>query len=150
MRKDTERAKIARTAELMTAVGVTFGIHRVKGGGCGGQSSGSGRSYIYRMEIPRRFARYFETATRAGGVGGGAAAQPTRYVVWQALDQGYQEYLQKKSAESRRERFHALNPCGRGGEKEEEEEEEEESSLKGRCPATGLFRSRHRRKHKHM
>ena len=104
VRRDSERAKISRAAEVMAAVGVTFEWNRVESGGSafGGQHSSS--SYIYRMEPPIDTLATFETACADGG-----KATTTRYAVRQALDQEYQKYIQRRNAESRRERCRALN-----------------------------------------
>lgn len=75
------------------------------------------------MEPPIDMLAAFETATittAAAGVsgsGGGGSGMPiqsltttTRYAVRQALDQEYHKYIQRKNAESRREKYRQLNP----------------------------------------
>ena len=105
VRKDTERAKIERAAAVMAATGVGFERCRLEGAG-GFHGGGGQSSYVYRMEPPIDSLAAFETASSASI----ASGTTTRYAVRQALDQEHQKYIQRKSAESRREKYRALNP----------------------------------------
>ncbi|MCJ1474468.1 hypothetical protein MMC13_003126 [Lambiella insularis] len=107
VRKDRERAMVARAVEAMGALGVTFERARVE------DARGAYGAWIYRMEPALDTLAAFETSSRKA-----AAAAPARYAVRQVLEQEYQEYVLRQRADARQARFRSGGVDGmerRGG-----------------------------------
>ena len=113
IRKQSERAKVESAAQVMAATGVNFERVRITDGGGspgGGAAAAAGQqnSWIWRMEPPVDVLSHFETMTLTADAQ--ASRAPTRYAVRQALVQELDKYLLRRNAETKREKYRALNP----------------------------------------
>ncbi|CZR62269.1 related to protein CTF18 [Phialocephala subalpina] len=100
VRKESEKAMVRRSVDVMSAVGVIFERGKLEG------DFGYGATqWVYRMEPPLDSLVLFETGAPSGFV-----QAPVRYAVRQVLDQEYQKNTIVRENAARQARYKAGNP----------------------------------------
>jgi chromosome transmission fidelity protein 18 len=119
VRKASEKALVARSAECMAATGVRFEKTRIEQEG-----RGANGGWVYRMEPALDSLSAFETLS------GGDGASAVRYAVRQVLEQEWRKESLRRGEEARKRRM--------GGNPEDYEEEENAKKKSGPGKAIDL------------
>ncbi|KAK7958459.1 hypothetical protein PG988_013307 [Apiospora saccharicola] len=101
VRKETEKAMVARGAETLLDIGVELQRGKIEG-----DTFGRGPTWVYRMEPDLDILATYETSA---AVMHGTQA-PTRYAVRQVLDQEMEKLRRLRESAARQTRFRTGNP----------------------------------------